>query len=56
MHSHKIVLLPGDGIGPEITSVTKKVLEAISQKHKIAFNFEEKAFGGKAIEAIENPL
>ena len=27
MASHKIILLPGDGIGPEITEVTKKLLE-----------------------------
>jgi len=25
---HRITLIPGDGVGPEITAVTKKVIEA----------------------------
>ncbi len=56
MTSHKIVLLPGDGIGPEITKVTKEILLALSQKHGFSIYFEEKAFGGKAIEINNNPL
>ncbi|MCW5828021.1 MAG: isocitrate/isopropylmalate dehydrogenase family protein [Deltaproteobacteria bacterium] len=35
--THKIVLLPGDGIGPEITTATRRVLEATGLK----FEFEE---------------
>ncbi len=56
MAIHKIVLLPGDGIGPEITSVTKRVLETISKKHAIKFNFIEKNFGGKAIDLTGVPF
>ncbi len=56
MTSHKIVLLEGDGIGPEITSITRKILELLFKKHNIPITFEEKAFGGKAIENFGNPL
>ena len=33
-----LLFLPGDGIGPEITDVTKKILELVSKK----FNYELK--------------
>ncbi len=56
MTTHKIVLLPGDGIGPEITSITLKILETIGKKHSINFDFQEESFGGKAIEAADEPL
>ena len=56
MTSHKIVLLSGDGIGPEITSVTRKILEVLSEKHSLQLHFEDKPFGGQAIELTNNPL
>ncbi len=56
MRQHQIVLLPGDGIGPEITSVTKVLLEAVSKKHEFELIFEEHQIGGSAIEASGLPL
>ncbi len=56
MASHKIVLLSGDGIGPEITRVTKEILQVITEKHKLSVAFVEKPFGGKAIELSDTPL
>ncbi|WP_320676694.1 3-isopropylmalate dehydrogenase [Prochlorococcus sp. MIT 1300] len=56
MREHRIVLLAGDGIGPEITSVTKNLLEAASKKHEFNLIFEEKPFGGAAIDAVGQPL
>ena len=56
MRQHNIVLLPGDGIGPEITNVTKKLLEALSIKHNFILNYQEMQFGGEAIEAAGLPL
>ncbi len=47
----KIVVLPGDGIGPEITSVAQKLLGAVAQKFGHGFSFEEKLIGGAAIDA-----
>ena len=35
MKKYKIVLLSGDGIGPEISEVSIKVLKRVSQKHNI---------------------
>jgi 3-isopropylmalate dehydrogenase len=43
-----IVLLPGDGIGPEILSPAVEVLEAVAPG---AFDYEEHSFGGAAIDA-----
>jgi 3-isopropylmalate dehydrogenase len=43
----KIILLPGDGIGPEITAPTLEVLSAVGT----AFDYEEHLFGGASIDA-----
>ena len=50
MRQHRIVLLPGDGIGPEITSVAKALLEAVSKKEGFELILEEHAFGGNALD------
>jgi len=42
----KIVLLPGDGIGPEIVAAARRVLEALGE-----FEFEEHLMGGCSIDA-----
>ena len=42
MKSYKITLLPGDGIGPEITSSAVKMLNTISELNDIEFDIEEK--------------
>jgi len=52
----KIILLPGDGIGPEIVAAAKKVLEKIAVKFKHTFNFETHRIGGDAIDAEGVPL
>jgi 3-isopropylmalate dehydrogenase len=44
--SHRIVTLPGDGIGPEILAPTLQVLDAVGD-----FSYEEHAFGGASIDA-----
>ena len=56
MVQHRIVLLPGDGIGPEITAVTKLLLEAVSHRHCFELLFEEHLIGGAAIDATGEPL
>lgn len=45
-----IVLLPGDGIGPEIVAAARKVLEAVQSRWNHQFNFQEYAFGGISID------
>lgn len=52
----KIVLLPGDGIGPEVVAEAVKVLELISQKFSHKFELTSYLMGGCAIDACGNPL
>jgi len=51
-----IVLLPGDGIGPEVVSAAVRVLEAIGQRFGHTFKFTEHLIGGCAIDQTGNPL
>ena len=56
MAQHRVVLLPGDGIGPEITAVARQLLEVVSQRHGFSLSFEEQPIGGSAIDATGEPL
>ncbi len=56
MRQHRVVLLPGDGIGPEITAVTKRLLEVVAERHDFQLIFDEEDFGGAAIDASGSPL
>src|ERR1035441_864212 len=52
----KIVLLPGDGIGPEIVHVAVRVLQDCTAKFGRQFDFAEFPFGGCAIDSAGEPL
>ena len=52
----KITILPGDGIGKEVTSSGKKVLEQIGECFGHEFTFDYAMIGHEAIEATGNPL
>jgi 3-isopropylmalate dehydrogenase len=54
--SHKILLLPGDGIGPEITAEARRLLAWMQDRRGIAFETEEALVGGCAYEAEGTPL
>ncbi|RDW16929.1 3-isopropylmalate dehydrogenase [Oceanobacillus arenosus] len=51
-----IVLLPGDGIGPEIMESAKAVLNTVANEHNHEFIFHEHAIGGDAIDRYNHPL
>ncbi len=51
-----ITVLPGDGIGPEVTAEAVRVLEAVGRRFGHAFEFHERWIGGAAIEATGSPL
>ncbi|MEO1038565.1 MAG: 3-isopropylmalate dehydrogenase [Pseudomonadota bacterium] len=53
---HSILLLPGDGVGPEVLRAARRCLEAIAGAHAISLRFDEAAFGGAAIDATGDPL
>lgn len=52
----QIVLLPGDGIGPEVMNSGVQVLQAISAEYGHQFNYEQQAIGGAAIDEFSTPL
>lgn len=51
-----IVLLPGDGIGPEVTAAAVRVLDAIAETRGHVFTFHSHAIGGAALTRGEPPL
>ncbi|TRO65171.1 3-isopropylmalate dehydrogenase [Christiangramia sabulilitoris] len=51
-----IAVLPGDGIGPEITQQSVKVLKAVADRFDHEFNFEEAVVGAAAIDLLGDPL
>ena len=52
----KIVLLPGDGIGPEVTRAAAGILRETSHEFNHEFEFVELLLGGVAIDAAGTPL
>jgi 3-isopropylmalate dehydrogenase len=52
----KVLVLPGDGIGVEVTSVSLGILEILGKKHNIDFEFETELFGGSSIDAHGVPV
>lgn len=56
MKMHKIAVLPGDGIGPEVVSETIKILKVVEQVFKYNFEFEQALIGAIAIDETGNPL
>ena len=55
MHA-ELVVLPGDGIGPEVTAAATAVLQAVAKRHGHRFALHEHAIGGAAIDASGEPL
>jgi 3-isopropylmalate dehydrogenase len=52
----KICVMPGDGIGPEITAQALRVLDTVAKKFGHAVETETALIGGAAIDAVGNPL
>ncbi len=51
-----IAVLPGDGIGPEVTAQAIKVLKAIAMEYNHLFTFETALVGASAIDKVGSPL
>ncbi|RZV37200.1 MAG: 3-isopropylmalate dehydrogenase [Chromatiales bacterium] len=51
-----ITLLPGDGIGPDVTAGARSVLSAVADRQGHRFEFHEALIGGAAIDAVGDPL
>jgi 3-isopropylmalate dehydrogenase len=52
----RIAVLAGDGIGPEVTRVSVRVLEAVARRFQHSFSFSEFPFGGASIDLHGVPL
>ncbi|WP_342513099.1 3-isopropylmalate dehydrogenase [Sporosarcina sp. FSL K6-1522] len=52
----RVAVLPGDGIGPEVTAAAVKVLETIGRRFNHTFHIEYGSIGGIAIDKYKNPL
>jgi 3-isopropylmalate dehydrogenase len=50
MKSLKFAVLPGDGIGPEVMSVSLDILKAVGQRFNFSLDYEEADIGGIAID------
>ncbi len=53
---HKIMILPGDGIGPEVTAVARRVLETLASGGELELSIEEGDIGGVSIDTHGVPL
>jgi 3-isopropylmalate dehydrogenase len=51
-----LLVLEGDGIGPEVTAQALKVLERVAQRASITVNVERAAFGGASIDQHGEPI
>lgn len=54
--SRNIVVLAGDGVGPEVTAQAVRVLEAVSAQYSLGLEFEDALIGGAAYDAAGSPL
>ena len=54
--TRKILLLPGDGIWPEVVREGKKIIEWFNKKKSLDFSFEEELIGGASIDVNKIPI
>jgi len=52
----KIVLLPGDGIGPEVTAEANLLIQAVAEQYDLNLDLQTELIGGAAIDATGEPL
>jgi 3-isopropylmalate dehydrogenase len=53
---YKITLLPGDGIGIEVTASAVRIMNLVGEKFNVEFEFEEQLIGGSSYDKFGNPL
>ena len=55
-NSRKLLLLAGDGIGPEVVKEVKKIIEWLNKNKSLDFKIEEELIGGASIDAHKIPI
>ena len=56
MKNRKILLLPGDGVGPEVVGEVKKIIEWFNKNKSLDFKIEEGLVGGASIDVNKIPI
>src|SRR6266571_5638774 len=56
MKTYSIVVLPGDGIGPEVIAQAVRVLEAVAERFDVRFTLETFPVGAAGVAAAKEPL
>ena len=56
LKEHRIVVLPGDGIGPEVIAAARALLDALAKRFDARFELEEHLVGGASIDEHGTPL
>ena len=56
MRSRKILLLPGDGVGPEVVGEVKKIINWLNLKKSLDFKVEQELIGGASIDKNKTPI
>ncbi|MGY8688586.1 MAG: 3-isopropylmalate dehydrogenase, partial [Verrucomicrobiales bacterium] len=54
--SYRIAVLAGDGIGPEVMTQARRVLDAIAEQRGLRFTYDEQLVGGAAIDGAGSAL
>ena len=54
--SRKVLVISGDGIGPEITVETLKVLDVVNRRFQLGLEFDDALLGGAAYDAVGVPM
>ncbi|MDX1786444.1 MAG: 3-isopropylmalate dehydrogenase, partial [Roseovarius sp.] len=56
MTTHSLLILPGDGIGPEVMAEVRKIIDWFGTKRDISFDVSEDLVGGSAYDKHGTPL
>ncbi len=56
MDKKKILILPGDGVGPEAVNEVKKIIDFFNKKKILDIEIEEELVGGACIDAFKIPI
>ncbi|MDH3984483.1 MAG: 3-isopropylmalate dehydrogenase [Gammaproteobacteria bacterium] len=51
-----ITIMPGDGVGPDVSAAARQVLDVVADKHGHTFIYHEALIGGVAIDETGDPL
>jgi len=52
----KLLVLPGDGIGPEVMGEVRRVIDWMDRRRSVSFDLEEDLVGGASIDARGTPI